>query len=96
LALLGVAADTPKALKKFKEDNGFKVILIPDPSRKIIKNYNVFRLVKPGDIPFGKFKLAIPSTYLINKEGKIVWEYIGEREDRPGVDLMLDAAKRFL
>ena len=79
-----------------KEEKALKFPIIADPSRKIIKNYKVFRLVKPGDIVFGKFKLAIPSTYLINSEGKIVWEYIGEREDRPGVDLMLDAATHFL
>ena len=30
-----------------------------------------------------KVKLNSPITYLINPEGKIVWKYVGTREDRP-------------
>jgi peroxiredoxin len=96
LDLIAIAGDSQNKLKEFSDSNQFKVRIVADPPRKIVKEYNVFRLVKPADIPYGKFKVAVPSTYLINKDGIIVWRYIGTREDRPAISLMLEAAKEFL
>jgi hypothetical protein len=39
-----------------------------------------------------KIKQAIPSKFLINTEGKIVWTYISEdKTDRPSFDMMMEA-----
>ena len=38
-----------------------------------------------------KSELAIPSTYLIDRNGNIVWRYIGTKKDRPPIQDILDA-----
>ena len=36
-------------------------------------------------------KQAVPSKFLINKEGKIVWTYIGkDKTDRPSIEMMME------
>jgi len=41
-----------------------------------------------GTIPI---KQAVPSKFLINKNGKIVWTYIGkDKTDRPSIKMMTD------
>ena len=64
--------------------------MISDRSAKIAKAYNVYTF---GSIHGKsiKTKLAIPSTFLINKNQIIVWRYIGERAERPSIKTLLDA-----
>jgi hypothetical protein len=36
-------------------------------------------------------KQAVPSKFLINKEGNIVWTYIGkDKTDRPSIEMMME------
>ena len=44
-----------------------------------------------------KVKQAVPSKFLINKQGKVVWTYIGvDKTDRPSIDMMMDAINKNL
>ena len=43
-----------------------------------------------------KNELAIPSTYLINQNGEIVWHYIGTKTDRPTIDAIIGAIEEKL
>lgn len=44
-----------------------------------------------------KVKQAIPSKFLINGNGEIVWTYIGEdKTDRPSIEMMMDAIDKNL
>lgn len=38
-----------------------------------------------------KSELAIPTTYLLNRDGEIVWRYIGTKTDRPTIEAILEA-----
>lgn len=44
-----------------------------------------------------KVKQAVPSKFLINKQGKIVWTYIGkDKTDRPSIDMMMEEIEKNL
>jgi peroxiredoxin len=49
-------------LEKFNKEKGFTFLIAPDPKRGV---YSLFA------------KETIPRNYLINKEGKIIWQGIG-------------------
>jgi peroxiredoxin len=78
-------------LKKFCEENGFEFTMVSDRGAKIAKIYNVYTFGSMLDISFIKTKLAIPSDFLINRDGLIVWRYIGARTDRPSITTLLKA-----
>ena len=39
---------------------------------------------------------AIPAKVLINKNGEIVWQYIGAKDDRPSIEILTDAIDKYL
>lgn len=86
--LLSIASDSVRLLQKFREDNEFKVDIISDRGAKIAKYYDVYWF-GPGGGGKINIKQAIPSKFLINKEGIIIWTYIGkDKTDRPSIGLM--------
>jgi peroxiredoxin len=94
--LLSIANDSPRLLTNFKEENNLKVDLIADRGAKIAKDYDVYWF-GPGGTGIMKVKQAIPSKFLINSKGKIVWTYIGEdKTDRPSIEMMMDAIDKNL
>ena len=57
--------------------------VIPDVERKAVDLYGVYNLL--GD------SLATPSVFVIDMEGVIRWEYVGQSSgDRPSNDMILD------
>ena len=65
--------------------------MISDRGAKISKTYNVYTFGSMQDKSFMKTKMAIPSTFLIDSNGKIVWRYIGVRTDRPSIEMLTTA-----
>lgn len=87
--LISIASDSVRLLQKFKEENNFKVEIISDRGAKIAKDYDVYWFAPGGG---GKInvKQAVPSKFLIRKDGTIVWTYIGkDKTDRPSIELMI-------
>jgi peroxiredoxin len=83
-------------LRKFKEENEFSIDIIADKGARIAKDYDVYWFA-PGGGGSLKVKQAIPSKFLINKAGTIVWTYIGkDKTDRPSIELMMDAINKKL
>lgn len=77
-------------MRNFKEENKFKVDMISDRGAKIAKKYDVYWFAPGGGKDY-KIKQAVPSKFLINKEGKIIWKYIGKNKtDRPSIEMMTD------
>lgn len=77
-------------MRKFKEENGFKIDLISDRGAKIAKEYGVYWFA-PGGGKNYKIKQAVPSKFLINKNGEIIWKYIGkDKTDRPSIKMMVE------
>ena len=64
--------------------------MISDRGAKIAKDYNVY-LFASGGGHIMNIKQAVPSKFLINKDGKIIWTYIGkDKTDRPSIKMMTD------
>ncbi len=76
-------------LKKLTEKSEYDFTVIADEKAEIAKQYKAFG--KSIDYDMIKFELAIPTTYLINPDGKIVWRYLGNKTDRPSVKAILEA-----
>ncbi|GAG95096.1 unnamed protein product [marine sediment metagenome] len=88
IKLLSIASDSVRLLKKFKEENNFNVDIISDRGAKIAKEYDVYWFA-PGAGKKINIKQAVPSKFLINKKGIIVWKYIGkDKTDRPSIEMM--------
>ncbi len=89
IKLLSIASDSIRLLRKFKEENKFTVDIISDRGAKIAKEYDVYWFA-PGAGKKINIKQAVPSKFLINKEGRIIWKYIGkDKTDRPSIEMMI-------
>ncbi len=87
---MSIASDSERLLRKFKEENNFAVDLISDRGAKIAKDYDVYWFA-PGGGGTMSIKQAVPSKFLINKDGKIIWTYIGkDKTDRPSIKMMTE------
>ena len=77
-----------RLLRNFKEQNNFMIDMISDRGAKIAKEYDVYWYAKAfSNI---RIKQAVPSKFLIDKNGIIVWKYIGkDKTDRPSIKMML-------
>ncbi len=55
-------------------DLGFPILF--DPDAEVVRMYGVYNLLRD--------RYATPSTFIIDKNGKVRWKYIGRRyNDRP-------------
>jgi len=86
---VSIGTDKVGPIKRLADKENYSFSIIADEQAKISKDYNVFG--KPIDYKIIKTELAIPSTYLIDKKGKIVWRYIGTKTDRPKIKDILNA-----
>ncbi len=91
---VSIATDRARLLKRLADKENYKFSIIADEQAKISKDYNVFGI--PIDYDTIKSELAIPSTYLIDRNGKIVWRYIGTKTDRPKIQDILNAIDTYL
>ena len=89
IIVIAISTDRIGPLKKLAEKEGYKFRVISDADTKISKEYNVFG--RPIDYDMIKFELAIPTSYLIDSNGKIVWRYVGNKTDRPSIKAILEA-----
>jgi peroxiredoxin len=87
--LLIILTDKTMPLKKLTEKENYGFTVISDEKAEIAKQFKAFG--KSVDYDMIKFELAIPTTYLINPEGKIVWRYLGNKTDRPSIEAILSA-----
>ncbi|MBY8989876.1 MAG: redoxin domain-containing protein [Candidatus Lokiarchaeota archaeon] len=96
IKLLSIASDSARLLKLFKEDNNFEVDMISDRGAKIAKEYGVYWYAPGGGKDY-KIKQAVPSKFLINKDGIIVWKYIGkDKTDRPSIEMMTSIIDKYI
>ena len=91
IKIITTATDSVNHLRKFCEENGFEFTMLSDRGAIIAKAYNVYTFGSMLDLSFMKTKLAIPSDFLINRNGLIVWRYIGARTDRPSIAALVKA-----
>lgn len=96
IKLISIASDSVRLLRKFKEENKFDVDMISDRGAKIAKQYDVYWFAPAGGKNY-KIKQAVPSKFLIDKNGKIIWKYIGkDKTDRPSIEMMTSIIDKYI
>jgi peroxiredoxin len=96
IKILSIASDSVRLLRKFKEENNFTIDIVSDRGAKIAKEYDVYWFA-PGAGKKINIKQAVPSKYLINKKGIIVWKYIGKNKtDRPSIEMMMSIIDKYI
>ena len=94
--IISIASDSVRLLRTFKEDNNFEVDMVSDRGAKIAKEYGVYWFAPGGGKEY-KIKQAVPSKFLIDKDGIIVWKYIGkDKTDRPSIEMMTSIIDKYL
>ena len=87
--LITIMTDRAMAIKKLAEKQNYDFTIISDEKAEISKQYKAFG--KPVDFDMIKMLIAIPTTYLIDTNGKIVWRYLGNKTERPTIEAILEA-----
>ncbi len=91
IKLISIACDSVNHLKEYQEKFGLRFPQISDRGAKIAKKFKVDIF---DHIPGKKMKSkqALPSKFLIDSSGKIVWTYFAKtKPDRPNIDIILKA-----
>jgi peroxiredoxin len=88
IKIIAIATDSVNHLKKFAEENDYNFTIVSDRGAKITKQYNVYTFGSPIDMVYLKTKLAIPSDFLIDRNHRIIWKYLGTRTRRPTISLL--------
>ena len=79
--LYAISVDAPAESRAFFVDtHGVRFPVLSDQSRETIKAYGVHG---------GISNIAIPSAFIIDKDGVIRWKFIGDTSTRANVDIML-------
>ncbi len=81
--------DRTMPVKKLAESKKYDFTIIADEKAEISRRYKAFG--KPIDFDKIKMLIAIPTTYLIDTNGKIVWRYLGNKTERPSIEAILEA-----
>ena len=81
--------DRAMPLKQLAEKQNYDFTVIADEKAEIAKQFKAYG--KPIDFDMIKIEIAIPTTYLINTKGKIVWRYLGDKTNRPSIESILEA-----
>ena len=89
--LVSIALDNPRKLSELKERYKLSFQIISDRSGTITKAFNVLLTEKHSDHDQIQINNAIPSLFLINQEGIIVWQYVGTKTDRPSIATIIKA-----
>ncbi len=61
---------------------GAEYPIVSDPGGEVARQYGVFNLLGDG--------VATPSTFIVGKDGRIAWQYVGQDiADRPSSEALL-------
>jgi len=83
-----VAVDPPEAARAVVEEEGLPFPILCDTDRRVVEAYGVLH---PGAGPGGS-DVAIPSHFLVRRDGTVAWRFFAERiQDRPSPERVLEA-----
>ncbi|HET8920172.1 MAG TPA: redoxin domain-containing protein [Xanthobacteraceae bacterium] len=94
--MIAVSSDRVDQLEPFARKHKWRIRLLADPTLTIHRLYNVLsRKFTPKRGPFRD--LAIPTTILLDKDGRVLWvEQTTNFRVRPQADMVLAKAKALL
>ncbi len=96
MKLISIAVDNPRKMKQLHEKYEIPFTFVADRRAELTNLYNVYLTEERPEHDEFQPKHAIPSKFLINKDGIIVWQYIGTKTDRPNIELMIEAMDKYL
>lgn len=86
IQVLGIAGQNLKGIQNYVNAEGIKIPILSDEKRLVIKQYEIFVPIK-----WDSFRIAIPSTYILDASHTIIYSYIGDSQfDRPALDEILN------
>lgn len=90
IQVASVSVSALSQAKAYREHTGLPFPLISDPERSVIKAYGVYHFLS-----LEAFRMARPSCFLIDRDGRIRFLYVGSNQlDRPELGALLaEAAK---
>ena len=93
IRLAALSSDRVDELRPFKQMHNWDIVLLADPELVVHRQYRVeFRKFTPKRGPFRE--LAIPTTILIDREGRVLWlEQTTDFRVRPQASIVLAKAK---
>lgn len=94
--VIAIARDSLKKLHEFKSKHRITIPIFGDRKGNVVKDYDVYQPAKLSDSIYLKFRLAVPTTYIVNHKGIITWAYVGNKEDRPEIDTIFQAIRENL
>jgi peroxiredoxin len=79
--MIALSADSPADGQKVASELNLTYPILSDVYKNFIRQYGVLHPTEG---------IARPSMFVVNKEGKITWKYVGaEASDRPKIDIVL-------
>jgi peroxiredoxin len=79
--MIAISADSPADGQKLASELNLTYPILSDVYKNYIRQYGVLHPTEG---------IARPSMFVVNKEGKITWKYVGmEASDRPPIDTVL-------
>jgi peroxiredoxin len=79
--MIALSADPPAAGQKVAAELNLTYPILSDVVKNFIRQYGVLHPTEG---------IARPSMFIVNKEGRIVWKYVGvDATDRPAIDIVL-------
>jgi peroxiredoxin len=89
--MIAISCDSARKILQLKEKMNYSWSFISDRSGKIPKAYHVYASEPLNGHDKLQVKNAIPSKFLIDKSGTIVWKYVGSKTQRPTMEQIIDA-----
>lgn len=83
--VVGISKDKISSHKKFIEKDNLKVELLSDPERKVAEK---FKVLKAGKMCGKDVIKTIRSTFIFNKEGKLVKEFRDVKPEGHAMDVL--------
>jgi len=83
IALLMVSTDSPRRVRQLAEQTNPHFPVLSDVDADATVAYDIF-----------ENGIALPSTWVIDREGTVRWSYIGKHaSDRPSVEVMMEQSR---
>ena len=90
--MVAIVAQSSAAVRRYVEENGLPFNILIDESREVLKAYGVWHRVG-----LDAWNISRPALFLIDREGRIRYSFVGERQDEfPGRDEIMRELRRLL
>lgn len=90
VGIASISTSSPTQARAFSQHTALPFPLLSDVERRVIRAYGVYHLLS-----LEAFRMARPSSFLIDRAGRIRYIYVGTNQlDRPDLaELLVEAAK---